>query len=312
MNPSTKRLAINTPVTSSESDQLLVERFLDAIWMESGLSQNSLQAYRSDINQFSSYLAERSQTLATAQRSDVLDYLALRSATVKARTSARILSSLRRFYRWGLRDSVVTINPTTEVAAPQVGRSLPKTLSEQDVEALLEAPNISEPLGMRDRAMLEVLYASGLRVSELISLQLGQIDLQMGVVRVMGKGKKERLAPLGEVALDWLQQYLSDTRADIAKVINSNALFISRRGQSISRQAFWQNIKRYAKIAGISTDISPHTLRHAFATHLLNHGADLRTLQLLLGHSDLSTTQIYTHVAIERLQALHAEHHVRG
>jgi integrase/recombinase XerD len=219
---------------------------------------------------------------------------------------------LKRFYRYQLRQNKLSVDPTVQIAAPKLPRSLPKTLTEQEVEMLLAAPLIEEPLGMRDRTMLEVLYASGLRVTELVELKVGQISLTMGVVRVMGKGSKERLVPLGEEALDWVKRYLSEARPDLLNGKVSDVLFVTRRGAGMTRQMFWYLIKKYARQAGIVKPLSPHTLRHAFATHLLNHGADLRVVQLLLGHTDISTTQIYTHVARERLKVLHAKHHPRG
>ncbi len=281
--------------------------------MESGLSQNSLQSYRSDLNQFQRYLQldGNQPLLLNASRADLLAYLAYRAKVVQPRTSARILSVLRRFYTWAVLSELIEINPSSEIDAPKTGRVLPISLSEEEVERLIETPDVDTPLGLRDRAMLEVMYASGLRVSELVGLELGQIDLNVGLIRLVGKGNKERLAPLGDQAVSWLTQYLAGARAEI-KSTGSASVFITARGSSMTRQAFWQMIKRYALKAGINTTISPHTLRHAFATHLLNHGADLRTVQLLLGHSDLSTTQIYIHIANSRLQALHQKHHPRG
>jgi integrase/recombinase XerD len=292
-------------------DQKIVESYIDAVWMERGLAENTLAAYRSDLRRFASWLAERDRSLLAATRADVLEYLAS-LATSPPRSVARRLSSLRRFYQYSMRHARIAEDPCARVEAPRIGRSLPTTLSEAEVEALLEAPDIGVREGLRDRTMLELLYATGLRVSELVNLKLGQINHQQGVVRVTGKGGKERLVPLGESALDWLERYLRETRPQLLVAGHGDALFPGARGGAISRQAFWYAIKRYAMIAGISKTISPHTLRHAFATHLLNHGADLRVVQLLLGHSDISTTQIYTHVAKQRLKQLHAEHHPRG
>ncbi len=296
---------------STNRDQEMVESYIDAVWMERGLAENTLAAYRSDLRRFAAWLAERDGSLLTAGRADVLEYLAS-LATSPPRSVARRLSSLRRFYQYAIRHARIAEDPCARVEAPRIGRSLPTTLSEAEVEALLEAPDLGVRAGLRDRTMLELLYATGLRVSELVNLGLGQVNHQQGVVRVMGKGGKERLVPLGESALDWLERYLRETRPQLLVAGHGDALFPGRRGGAISRQAFWYAIKRYATIAGISKTISPHSLRHAFATHLLNHGADLRVVQLLLGHSDISTTQIYTHVARQRLKELHAVHHPRG
>lgn len=294
-------------------DDPLIDRFLDALWLEKGLSDNTRDSYRSDIALFNGWLDERGVRLADAGREMILDHLAWRLANnYKARSTARLLSGLRGFYRFLLRESFISIDPTLRVELPKLGRPLPKALSEADVDALLAAPDIGEPLGMRDRAMLEVLYASGLRVSELISLTLEQINPRQGVLRTFGKGNKERLVPLGEEAMHWVARYLGEARGTLLAGKASDVVFPSRRGDLMTRQTFWHRIKLHARAAGISASISPHTLRHAFATHLLNHGADLRTVQMLLGHSDLSTTQIYTHIARARLQELHAQHHPRG
>jgi integrase/recombinase XerD len=294
-------------------DDPLIDQFLDALWLEKGLSDNTRDAYRSDLALFNGWLDERGVRLIGAGREMILDHLAWRlSNNYKARSTARLLSGLRGFYRFLLRDGLISVDPTLRVELPKLGRPLPKALSEADVEALLGAPDIGDPLGMRDRAMLEVLYATGLRVTELISLSLEQINPRQGVLRTFGKGNKERLVPLGEEALHWVTRYMLDARAALLAGKPSDVVFPSRRGDLMTRQTFWHRIKLHALHAGISTSISPHTLRHAFATHLLNHGADLRTVQMLLGHSDLSTTQIYTHVARARLQALHAQHHPRG
>ncbi len=296
-----------------EQDTLLIDRFCDALWLERGLSENTLSAYRSDLNSLARWLRGQGVELLSAARSDLLRYLQQRvEGGCKPRSSARLLSSMRRFYRYLLRESLLSEDPSARIDAPKLGRPLPKTLTEEEVERLLAAPDTSIPMGLRDRAMLELLYASGLRVSELVALQLSQLNAQQGVVKVMGKGSKERLVPLGEEALHWLQRFMREGRGLILGTRRSEALFPSKRGEAMSRQAFWQLIKRYAAYAGISKPLSPHTLRHAFATHLLNHGADLRVVQLLLGHSSLSTTQIYTFVAQERLKGLHATHHPRG
>ncbi len=290
-----------------------LERFLDALWMERGLSENTLAAYRTDLNGFALWLTGRQRSLCAARRQDLLDYLAERvAAGVKPRTTARLLSSLRRFYRYLIREGRLTDDPSARIDTPRIGRPLPDSLSETEVEALLAAPDTGEPLGLRDRAMLELLYACGLRVSELVNVGTEQVNLTQGVVRLMGKGNKERLVPLGEEAAEWLQRYLSEGRSALAAEARARQLFITRRGKAMTRQAFWYRLKHYAIKSGINKKLSPHTLRHAFATHLLNHGADLRVVQMLLGHSDLSTTQIYTHVARERLKELHAQHHPRG
>ncbi len=297
----------------SEQDMTLIERFSDALWLERGLSENTLTAYRSDLQSLSVWLRGQDSGLLTAARHDLLGYLQHRvEAGAKPRSSARLLSSMRRFYRYLLRESQITEDPSARIDAPKLGRPLPKTLTEEEVERLLAAPDTSTPMGLRDRAMLELLYASGLRVSELVNLILLQVNFQQGLVKVMGKGSKERLVPLGDEALHWLQRFMREGRGLLLGEKRSEALFPSKRGAAMSRQAFWQLIKRYAMQGGISKPLSPHTLRHAFATHLLNHGADLRVVQLLLGHSSLSTTQIYTFVAQERLKGLHAIHHPRG
>lgn len=291
----------------------VVATFLDTLWMEQGLSDHTLAAYRNDLSGFSTWLQQSKSSLVSANKADVQGYLAYRlEQKFSPRSSARFLSCVRRFYSYLLRNKQIEADPTALIEAPKLGRSLPKTLSEQDVETLLDAADVATPLGLRDRTMLEVLYASGLRVTELVTLTLGQVNLRQGVVRVVGKGNKERLVPLGEEALAWVERYVLNGRPEILAGSVSDALFPSNRKQFMTRQTFWHIIKRYAKVAGISQSLSPHTLRHAFATHLLNHGADLRVVQMLLGHTDLSTTQIYTHVARARLKELHAEHHPRG
>jgi integrase/recombinase XerD len=293
--------------------RMLIDRFLDAIWMERGLSENTLGAYRADLQALGRRLLARSVPLVAAQRADLLDYIAWRVETgAKPRSTARQLSSFRRFFRYLVREGIVREDPTAQIAMPKVGRSLPQSLSESRVVDLLSAPETTEPLGHRDRTMLEVLYATGLRVSELINLRLGQVNLNQGVVRIIGKGDRERLIPLGDEAQLWIRDFVNGSRMEILLDRQTDYLFPTRRGECMTRQAFWHIIKRYAAKAGISTKLSPHTLRHAFATHLLNNGADLRVVQLLLGHSDLSTTQIYTHVARERMKELHGRHHPRG
>jgi integrase/recombinase XerD len=295
-----------------------IDRFLDGLWMERGLSQNTLAAYRQDLSGFTQWLDKKqpdnnNSKLLLAKREDLLAYLANRvEFGSKPRSTARLLSSLRRFYQHAVREGWIQTDPSDRIDAPKVGRPLPKALTEDEIESLINAPDCSTLLGLRDRAMLELLYATGLRVSELIGLRMLQVNLRQGVVRTLGKGNKERLVPMGETSVHWLEMYLQDGRPGLLKGRESEYLFLTQRGASMSRQAFWYVIKRHALRAGIQKALSPHTLRHSFATHLLNHGADLRVVQMLLGHSDLSTTQIYTHVARERLKSLHAEHHPRG
>jgi integrase/recombinase XerD len=288
-------------------------RFLDVIWMERGLAANTLAAYRADLLALQHWLEGRGSSLKAVTRADLLDFVAARvGGGARPRSTARQLSAFRRFFRQQLRDGARRDDPTAEVAMPRTGRPLPKSLSERDVEALLGAPRIDDPLGFRDRTMLELLYATGLRVSELVGLRHAQVNLNQGVVRVVGKGNRERLVPLGAEAIDWLRRFEQGARRDILGERRTDHLFPTRRGEAMTRQAFWNLIKRHAQTAGIDKPLSPHTLRHAFATHLLNHGADLRVVQMLLGHADLSTTQIYTHVARERMKSLHAQHHPRG
>jgi len=271
----------------------------------------TLSAYRSDMNRFCVVLDGVS--LLDVTQSEVQKLLSVLLAEgAKGSSSARVLSTLRRFYRYQIRQNTIQTDPCAQVLSPKQGRPLPKALSEQQVEDLLNAPQIETTLGLRDRAMLETLYATGLRVSELVALTMLEINLDVGVVRIVGKGNKERLVPLGEQAVDWIERYLANSRADLLKQKQSDSVFVTARGSSMTRQAFWHLIKRHALNAGIAQGLSPHTLRHAFATHLINHGADLRSVQMLLGHADLSTTQIYTHIARERLQSLHAQHHPRG
>jgi len=291
----------------------VVLRFLDVLWMERGLSQNTLAAYRADLLALQRWLAPRAIDITAASRAELLAYLALRAEQgAKSRSTARQLSTFRRFYRHLVRERHRPDDPTLDISAPRLGRRLPKSLSEAEVEALLAAPAGDEPRALRDRAMLEMLYATGLRVSELIALRYTQVNLNQGVVRVTGKGNRERLVPIGAAAAEALQQFEQRGRAALLEGRCSEHLFPTREGEAMTRQAFWHLIKRHARTAGIDKPLSPHTLRHAFATHLLNHGADLRVVQMLLGHSDLSTTQIYTHVARERMKALHETHHPRG
>ncbi len=294
-------------------DSQLLDQFLDGIWLESGLSANTLAAYRTDLRAFQSWLAKKGLALEQVTRADLLTYLAANvRAGLSPRSSARHLSTLRRFYRYLLIQGRTQADPTADVRSPVIGRPLPKNISEQGVEKLLSTPPRDTALGSRDRAMLETMYASGLRVSELVGLTLNELDLTTGLVRVVGKGGRERIVPLGEEASESLREYLGQARSDLLKAQLTDAVFVTRRGGPMTRQAFWQLIKRYAQQAGIGAEFSPHSLRHAFATHLLNHGADLRSVQMLLGHTDLSTTQIYTHVARARLQSLHGTHHPRG
>ncbi len=293
----------------------LLDEFCDNLWLEDGLSRNTLDSYRRDLSKFSAWLlAHNGAMLMQASHADVQHYLAYLVVARKAKASstARNISTLKRLFRYLLRQGKVTADPTLQIDTPKQARNLPKSLTESDVELLLAAPDVAVPLGLRDRTMFEVLYASGLRVSELVTLRITQVSMEMGVVRVMGKGSKERLVPLGEESLDWLKQYLAASRPNLLAGKMSDALFVTARGEGMTRQMFWYLIKKHAKHGGVDKPLSPHTLRHAFATHLLNHGADLRVVQMLLGHADISTTQIYTHVARERLKKLHAEHHPRG
>ncbi|MFT3856528.1 MAG: site-specific tyrosine recombinase XerD [Aquabacterium sp.] len=291
-----------------------LDRFLDALWLEDGLSANTLSAYRRDLQGLSDWLRTHAQgrTLVSAAEADLQGYALARHADSKPSSVGRRLSVFRRFYRWAVRESLSAADPTLRMDAPRQRLRTPGTLSEQQVDALLAAPDTHEPLGLRDRAMLELLYASGLRVSELVTLMSVHVSLSENVLRIMGKGSKERLVPFGMEAGEWLQRYIAHARGDILAGQVSDALFVTSRGGPMTRQMFWKLIKKYAVLAGITQPLSPHTLRHAFATHLLNHGADLRVVQLLLGHADISTTQVYTHVARERLRQLHAAHHPRG
>ena len=296
------------------TDLAEIDNFCDALWLEDGLAKATLDSYRSDLGQLSLWLAENTQeALLDSHPTTLSTFIAYLSRQTRASSQARYLSTLRRFYRWQLGRGRISVDPTLKLANPARPSRLPKVTSETQVDRLLNAPDIDTPLGLRDRAMLETIYATGLRVSELVNLKLHEIGFNEGVLRVIGKGSKERLVPLGELAIDWLIRYLNEARPEILKGQQSAALFVTARGDAMTRQAFWQLIKRYAPIAGIAPEkLSPHVLRHAFATHLLNHGADLRVVQLLLGHADISTTQIYTHVARERLKSLHAVHHPRG
>ena len=298
----------------SAADTAVIDAYLDRVWLEKGLSENSLSSYRRDLQGLARYLAGQGKSLAAPITGEpLLGYLAWRHGKgYTSRSTARLLSCLRGFYRDQVREGLQELDPLVGIDSPKLPKSLPKLLTEQDVEALLNAPDISDPVGLRDRAMLEVLYACGLRVSELTGLTLTLLNLRQGVVKVMGKGSKERLVPLGEEASYWLTRYMREARPLLVGEKPLEVLFPSTRVQAMTRQTFWHRIKHWALVAGIDKPLSPHTLRHAFATHLLNHGADLRVVQLLLGHSDLSTTQIYTHVAQARMQGLHQQHHPRG
>ncbi len=293
------------------ADAALLDRFADALWAEQGLADKTLAAYRSDLAGLARFLGRSGRGLCEAEYADLAAYMQTRMVH-SARSGARLVSSMRRFYRWAVREDLLGEDPSALLDRPKPGQPLPKVMSEAEVDALLCAPDLRSARGLRDRSMLEVLYAAGLRVSELVGLTLAQLNREAGVVRILGKGGRERLVPLGDQALDWLQRYFREARPELLKGAVSEFVFPGRAGRAMTRQNFWNIIKAYARVAGLVSDPSPHTLRHAFATHLLNHGADLRAVQMLLGHSDLSTTQIYTHVATARLQDLHARHHPRG
>ena len=299
------------------SDEIttLIEQFLDTMWMEKGLSENTLRSYGVDLRAFTFWLHNNNYDLVTASYEDIQKYLAYRyKKKYSARSTARLISTLRRFYRYQYRIKKISEDPTALIELPKLPATIPKTLSEDDVDALLNAPNTNDNIGFRDRTMLELIYACGMRVSELISLRLEQVELKQGWLRVIGKGNKERLVPIGDEALYWLDKYIREIRPEILKRKDqtSTEVFVSNRAKGMTRQAFWYAIKKYAKIADIDDKLSPHTMRHAFATHLLNNGADLRVVQMLLGHSNLSTTQIYTHVANQRLQEMYEKHHPRA
>lgn len=309
--PQAARSAPSSPIAQADPH---LDRFIDALWLEDGLSQNTLSAYRRDLQALVDWLCQQPEgrTLAAASELDLVSYAAARHAGSQPSSAGRRLSVFRRFFRWAVREGLSQVDPTVRMDAPRQRMRLPGTLTEAQVEALLAAPDTDEPLGLRDRAMLELLYASGLRVSELVTLKSVHVGLSENVLRITGKGSKERLVPFGVEASDWLQRYLREARAQILGGQVSDALFVTVRGDAMTRQMFWKLIKKYAVQAGITQHLSPHTLRHAFATHLINHGADLRVVQMLLGHADISTTQVYTHVARERLRQLHAKHHPRG
>ncbi|MEM7421971.1 MAG: site-specific tyrosine recombinase XerD [Pseudomonadota bacterium] len=301
----------NTNISSNDD---YIEAFLDTLFLEQGLSDNTLAAYRSDLGKFTEFLikSQRDISLMEVQSSDIEAYLAYRvDLGLKSRSTARSISALKRFFLYWVKEQKITATPLLSIAQPKIIQSLPKTLTELEVEALLDAPEVDEPLGLRDKAMLELLYATGLRVTELVGLRIEQVNLRQAVVLVRGKGGKERLVPMGEEALHWIEQFLKLGRPQMIKHA-TDFVFPSKRGVGMTRQTFWHRIKHYAILANVTSPLSPHTLRHAFATHLLNHGADLRVVQMMLGHSDLSTTQIYTHVASERLKSLHQQHHPRA
>jgi integrase/recombinase XerD len=289
-----------------------IDTFIDALWLEEGLSRNTLAAYRRDLTLYARWLSERGRQLPASGEADLTGYFSARHADSKATSANRRLTVFKRYFRWALRERLITEDPTLRLESARQPLRVPKTLTEAQVEALLGAPDTGTPLGLRDRTMLELIYASGLRVSELVTLKAYHVGLNEGVLRVMGKGSKERLVPFGQVASDWIERYLEQARGAILGGQQSEDLFVTARGQGMTRAMFWVIVKKHARTAGITAPLSPHTLRHAFATHLLNHGADLRAVQMLLGHADISTTTIYTHVARERLKLLHAQHHPRG
>ena len=290
----------------------LLDRFLDALWLEDGLAQNTLAAYRRDLAALARWLAARGASVEAAAEADLAAYMASQHMATRATTANRRVAVLRRFYRWAQRERIVAADPTIRLRSARRPARFPQSISESQVESLLGAPDETTVLGLRDRAMLELLYATGLRVTELVGLKLNELSLSEGLVRVVGKGSKERIVPIGETARLWLERYLRSARRGLLAERTSDAVFVTRRGEAMTRQMFWVLVKRYAARAGIHAPLSPHSLRHAFATHLLNHGADLRVVQMLLGHADISTTQIYTHVARARLRELHATHHPRG
>jgi integrase/recombinase XerD len=298
--------------TLSPQDSAELDTFIDHLWLEDGLSKNTLESYRLDLTSFAYWLTPQNKQLLSVDQADIQQYLAVRFPLSQPRSISRLIASLRRFYRYLMRDNKISLDPTIQIQSPKLPRSLPKSLNEEEVVALLNAPNVEESAGLRDRAMLELLYACGLRVSELVGVKVTEVSVSDGIVRITGKGSKTRLVPMGEEAVDWISRYLKGARAAILQKRLCDALFVTNRGEAMTRQGFWYLIKRYALRAGINKHMSPHVLRHAFATHLLNHGADLRVVQMLLGHSDISTTQIYTHVARERLKQLHTVHHPRG
>jgi integrase/recombinase XerD len=293
-------------------DDVSIDSFIDALWLEEGLSKNTLAAYRRDLALYAAWLGEQGRTLAASSETDLNAYFAARHTQSKATTANRRLTVFKRYFRWALRERLISADPTLRLQSARQPLRVPKTLTEAQVEALLAAPDTGTPLGLRDRTMLELIYASGLRVSELVTLKTFNVGMNEGVLRVLGKGGKERLVPFGEMARDWITRYLADARPAILKGQQTQDLFVTARGEGMTRAMFWVIVKKHAQTARITAPLSPHTLRHAFATHLLNHGADLRAVQMLLGHADISTTTIYTHVARERLKQIHARHHPRG
>jgi integrase/recombinase XerD len=294
------------------SDEASIDAFIDALWLEEGLSRNTLAAYRRDLSLYAAWLAGQGRALDSTTEADLNGYFAARHSASKATTANRRLTVFKRYFRWALRERRVTADPTLRLESARQPLRVPKTLTESQVEALLDAPDVDTPLGLRDRTMLELLYASGLRVSELVGLKTFNVSMTEHVLRVFGKGNKERLVPFGQVARDWIARYLEEARPEILSGQQTEDLFVTARGQGMTRVMFWMIVKKHARTANITAPLSPHTLRHAFATHLINHGADLRAVQMLLGHADISTTTIYTHVARERLKQLHAQHHPRG
>ena len=308
MNSDLKKITKNNILENK-----IIDEFIDHLWLEDGLSKNTLNSYRFDLELFSKWLTKSlKKNILDVSQADIQQYLSFKFPSSKARSISRLIATLRRLFRYLLRENKVKTDPTLEILTPKIPKSLPKSLSEEEVESLLNAPNIKNISGLRDKAMLELLYACGLRVSELVNILLTELIMTDGVIRITGKGSKTRLVPMGEEAVDWIKKYIDESRNNILKKKTSKYLFITVRGSSMTRQAFWYLIKKYSIIAQIKKPISPHILRHAFATHLINHGADIRVVQMLLGHSDISTTQIYTHVARERLKKIHASHHPRG
>jgi len=300
-------------IQHNSTKNYIIDEFIDHLWLEDGLSKNTLTSYRFDLISFSNWLSKSMNIeLTHVSQSEIQQYLAYKFPTSQARSISRLLATLRRLYRFLLREKKIDQDPTLQIQTPKTPKTLPKSLSEAEVESLLGAPNVESLIGLRDRAMLELIYACGLRVTELVSILVTEVIISDGVIRVTGKGNKTRLVPMGEQAVDWIQKYIINARKNILKKKTCNFLFVTTRGSAMTRQAFWYLIKKYALAANIGKQLSPHVLRHAFATHLINHGADLRVVQMLLGHSDISTTQIYTHVARERLKKLHQEHHPRG
>ena len=299
-------------MTNDKRSEASIDAFIDAIWLEEGLARNTLSAYRRDLTLYGHWLQARGKAIDASAEPDLQAYFAARHAETRATSANRRLTVFKRYFRWALRERLITADPTLKLQSARQPLRVPKSLSEAQVEALLAAPDVDLPLGLRDRTMLELMYASGLRVSELVGLKLFNLGRNEGVLRVLGKGSKERLVPFGQIASDWITRYLAEARAAILSGQQTEDLFVTARGHGMTRVMFWMIVKKHALAAGITVPLSPHTLRHAFATHLLNHGADLRAVQMLLGHADISTTTIYTHVARERLKSLHAQHHPRG